>query len=139
MSTELRMTSNRPYLIRGIYEWLCDNGMTPYLAVNAEYPGVDVPRAFVKNGGIVLNIAMEAVQKLVISNADIIFNARFGGVLAHIYLPIKSVCAIYAMENGRGMVFEEEEEDDLESPVAAPVSNAPTKPAKSGSHLKVVK
>ena len=104
------MTSSRPYLIRALYEWLVDNEMTPHVLVDANYPGTSVPQQFVENGKIVLNIGPFAVQGLSIENEAIGFSARFGGVPNHIIVPIGAVQAIYARENGRGMVFTEEDE-----------------------------
>lgn len=104
------MTSSRPYLIRALYEWIVDNEMTPHILVDAAYPGTSVPQQFVENGKIVLNIGPFAVQGLAIENETVGFSARFGGVANHIVVPIGAVQAIYARENGRGMVFAEDEE-----------------------------
>ncbi len=109
-------TSSRPYLLRAFYEWIVDNHATPYIVVNAELPGVSVPQEFVENGRIVLNIAMEAVRDLVLTNEHVAFNARFGGIPHDIYIPIRAVAAVYAKENGRGMVFKETEEDNFPPP-----------------------
>lgn len=103
------MTSSRPYLLRALYEWIVDNEMTPHILVDANHPGTNVPQQFVENGKIVLNIGPFAVQGLAIENESIGFSARFGGVANHIVVPIGAVQAIYARENGRGMVFAEEE------------------------------
>ncbi|HSX20557.1 MAG TPA: ClpXP protease specificity-enhancing factor, partial [Gammaproteobacteria bacterium] len=102
------MISTRPYLIRAFYEWIVDSGCTPHLVVNAELPNVEVPRAYVESGQIVLNIAMPAVQDLSLENDAIRFKARFSGIAHEIYVPVPAVMAIYARENGRGMVFSEE-------------------------------
>lgn len=112
------MTSNRPYLIRALYEWIIDNQMTPYVLLDAEMSGVDVPRQYVEDGKIILNIAPGAVQSLKITNQIIEFNASFSGFPTQVYAPIKAVLAIYARENGRGMVFSQEldEEDEGEPP-----------------------
>lgn len=104
------MLSNKPYFIRAIYEWIVDSKCTPYLLIDAEQPRVDVPEAFVEDGQIVLNIAPEAVTDLFVSNKEVTFVARFSGAPHHIYLPIHSVLAIYAMENEQGMFFDEDEE-----------------------------
>jgi len=111
------MTSTRPYLIRAFYEWITDNQLTPYILVNAEFAGVEVPRQFVENGKIVLNVAAEAIKSLRITNQVIEFNASFSSQVESIYVPIKAVEAIYARENGRGMVFNVEEEEDDEPPL----------------------
>ena len=103
------MTSNRPYLIRAIHEWLIDNQCTPHLLVDAEVEGVEVPRQHVKDGKIVLNLGPNAVEALSIGNQEVSFMARFGGVAQQLSIPIAAVLAIYARENGRGMMFSEEE------------------------------
>lgn len=106
------MTPNRPYLLRALYDWIVDNGMTPYLLVDAEKDGVLVPRDYVDNGRIVLNVAPSAVQRLVLGNDEIRFSARFGGRPQTVELPVFSVVGIYARENGHGMIFPEEEAED---------------------------
>jgi stringent starvation protein B len=103
------MTSNRPYLLRALYEWITDNGLTPHLLVNAELTEVEVPRQYVHEGRIVLNISATAVQGLRLGNDQIEFSARFGGMAYWIRLPPTAVMAIYARENGQGMVFAEEQ------------------------------
>jgi len=108
------MTSTKPYLIRAFYEWINDNKYTPYLVLNATRAGVKVPTTHVEDGKIVLNIAPVAVRDMMIANKCIQFQARFSGVATQIYAPISAVVAIYAQENGRGMVFNEEEYQDDE-------------------------
>lgn len=127
------MTSNRPYLVRALYEWITDNNLTPHLLVNAELAGVDVPRQYVHEGRIVLNINPYAVRGLQLGNDRIEFSARFGGVSHLIRIPTAAVLAIYARENGQGMVFGEE-------PGGDGGDDAPTTP-QSGKKptLKVVK
>ena len=102
------MTSNRPYLIRALHEWILDNKLTPYLMVNAELEGVQVPVQFVEGGKIVLNISPQAVAGLVIGNERIEFSARFRGKSMDVVIPAVAVLAIYAKENGQGMLFKEE-------------------------------
>ena len=101
------LPSTKPYMIRAIHEWCTDNGFTPYIAVNADQ-SVRVPREFVRDGQIVLNIGYEATGNLQIANDAISFQARFGGVARDIYFPVGNVTAIYARENGAGMAFEAE-------------------------------
>jgi stringent starvation protein B len=96
--------STRPYLIRALYEWCTDNGLTPYVAVQVD-DSVQVPREFVKNNEIVLNISFDATSSLKLGNEFIEFKARFGGVAREIIVPIERVIAIYARENGQGMAF----------------------------------
>jgi stringent starvation protein B len=99
------MTSNQPYLLRAFYEWIVDNNLTPYIVVNALYPGVLVPQEHVRDGQIVLNIAPASCNKFVMGNVEISFDARFGGVPRNLLVPCKAVLAIYAKENGAGTVF----------------------------------
>ena len=114
-------TSTRPYLIRALYEWCTDNGFTPYVAVRVD-ESVQVPREYVKDGEIVLNISFDATSALQLGNDFIEFKARFGGKPREILVPVGRVIAIYARENGQGMAFE--------VPKAAPagVEPAPTVP-----------
>lgn len=106
---ELNLTPTRPYLARAIYEWICDNNLTPYLLVDATKPYTDVPTQFVQDGQIVLNIVPHAVHKLHMSNDAITFSARFGGASKDIYVPLNAVLGIYARESGQGMFFDPEE------------------------------
>lgn len=137
------MNSSRPYLIRALYEWIVDNDCTPHLLVNAEYPGVKVPPGFVSDGQIVLNVSPSAVRELAINNDAVSFEGRFGGVAHSLFVPAPAVLAIYARENGQGMVF------DLEPPVTqtevedvedeqGPPDDEPPRPSGRPS-LKVVK
>ncbi len=102
--TAQESTSTRPYLIRALYEWCTDNGLTPYVAVRVD-DSVQVPREFVKDGEIVLNISFDATSALQLGNDFIEFKARFGGKPREILVPIGRVIAIYARENGQGMAF----------------------------------
>jgi len=97
-------TSTRPYLIRALYEWCTDNGFTPYVAVRVD-DSVQVPREYVKDGEIVLNVSFDATSSLQLGNDFIEFKARFGGKPRDILVPIGRVIAIYARENGQGMAF----------------------------------
>lgn len=137
MMSALESTSTRPYLVRALYEWCTDNGLTPYVAVLVD-ERVQVPREFVQNGEIVLNISFDATSGLKLGNEFIEFKARFGGVPRDILVPMDRVVAIYARENGQGMAFPvaatvapEDESDlleaqDAESPALAP-SDAPAR------------
>lgn len=113
MSEQTTFTPTRPYLARAIYEWICDNQLTPYLLVDATQPYIEVPQQFVKDGQIVLNLAPHAVHQLQMSNESISFSARFGGVSKDIYIPISAVLGIYARENGQGLFFEPSEYADV--------------------------
>ncbi len=100
----LESTSTRPYLIRALYDWCTDNGLTPYVAVLVD-DTVHVPREYVKNGEIVLNISFDATSSLKLGNDFIEFKARFAGTAREIMVPVSRVIAIYARENGQGMAF----------------------------------
>lgn len=112
------MKSSRPYLARALYEWLLDNELTPHFVVDATQSGVEVPEQFVQNGQIVLNAAPTAVRDLHMENDAISFHARFGGKPMQVMIPIDALVALYARENGVGMVFGQE--PVLETPEAAP-------------------
>lgn len=133
------MIATKPYLIRAFYEWIVDSGCTPHIVVNAEEEHVEVPRAFVESGQIVLNIAMPAVQNLSLKNDAISFQARFSGVAHEIFVPVHAVVAIYARENGRGMVFSEEDDGGDGDTVPPPEKGTTTKESKGKGHLTVVK
>ena len=129
------MSSNRPYLIRALYDWIVDNEMTPHLLVDAEAKGVVVPRQFVQDGRIVLNISPGAVRELDLGNEEIVFGARFGGMAMEVRVPPRTILGIYAKENGRGMLFPEEDQEQ------DPPTDEPLPPGPGGKKptLKVVK
>lgn len=137
------MTSNQPYLLRAFYEWIVDNNLTPYLVVDVNVPGIQVPMEHAKDGQIVLNVSPSACGKLNMGNIDVSFEARFGGMAKVINVPCKAVLAIYAKENGAGTVFSAEEEFTEEFPEAAtvepPADPAKTKTKKGRPTLTVVK
>lgn len=99
------MSSTKPYLIRAIHEWCVDNGLTPYLVVQVD-AHTRVPREYVRDGQIVLNISPEATHRLVMGNDEIVFQTRFSGAPFQVSVPVPTVAAIYARENGQGMAFE---------------------------------
>jgi len=125
------MTSNRPYLLRALYEWITDNGLTPHVLVDASYDGVDVPEHAIQQGKVVLNIASSATEHLRLENDTILFKARFSGQPYKITVPMASVIAIYARENGQGMMFAQ---DDEPPPSADDPGDSTPR-----SHLKIVK
>jgi stringent starvation protein B len=139
------MTPSRPYLVRALQEWMVDNNFTPYIVVDAGVQGVQVPQDFVSDGQIILNISPSAVRGLIISNDAIDFNARFGGVPMRVYVPIVAVLAIYARENGQGMVFGAEpgapqpDDDPPLKPVTKPEEQPAEPQPKAKPSLKVVK
>ena len=107
------MTSSKPYLLRALYQWIIDNDMTPYVLVDAHADeSVQVPREYVKDGEIVINISPSACRDIEFSNDSVHFDASFSGVIEHLHLSMESIMAIYSFENGRGMVFDEEEDDE---------------------------
>ena len=140
-----KFSSNKPYLFRAIYEWILDNDATPYLVVDANTPDVMVPHQFVKDGQIVLNASPSAIDNWFIDNKAISFSARFSGKAENIFLPMSSLLAIYAQENGAGMAFQKDEEElplddaisenEQEELEVQPSAKKTTK----GSHLKVIK
>lgn len=130
----VRMTSNRPYLLRAIYEWIADNGLTPYLLVDATVDGLQVPPPAVKDGRVVLNIAGRAVAQLELGNDEVRFMARFSGVSQVVRVPLPAVLAIYAQETGQGMMLPLGDED-AEASSAPPPDDEPTR----RSHLRVIK
>ena len=103
------MTSRKPYLIRGLYEWLLDNEVTPYILVDTCDDQVSIPEGIATDGKVVLNLAPGAIQNLEMTNQYLSFSARFNGVAQDVYCPMNSVLAIYARENGEGMMFSIEE------------------------------
>jgi stringent starvation protein B len=137
--------SRRPYLLRAMLDWIVDCGYTPHLIVDATPDVVQVPRQFVKEGRIVLNISASATQAFQIGAAAVEFSARFGGVGHSIRVPVEHVLGIYARETGQGMVFTEEAGSlPAESGAAGPGSEPPDPPAPAPDRpkrpsLKVVK
>ncbi|WP_456372622.1 ClpXP protease specificity-enhancing factor [Thiolapillus sp.] len=129
------MTSNRPYLIRAIWQWISDNNLTPHLLVNADAEGVEIPRQFVEDGRIVLNVSASAARDLELENDYISFGARFSGTPMNVLVPVSAVLGIYARENGQGMLFPEEEGGD--TPPEQPDDSTP--PPGGRPSLKVVK
>lgn len=121
---ELNVTPTRPYLVRAIYEWICDNNLTPYLLVDATKPYTDVPQQFVQDGQIVLNIVPHAVHMLNMSNEAVTFSARFGGVSKDIYVPMNAVLGLYARENGQGLFFDPDEYANVQMDEDALKSNS---------------
>lgn len=126
----------KPYLVRALYDWIVDNDLTPYLMVDAERPEVVVPRQYVQDGKIILNLKPHAVSGLALGDRNIAFSARFGGTPVQIDIPLPAVLALYAKETGKGMVFDPEEESDVTPP---PEPSPPSPPKTKAPFLKVVK
>ena len=106
------MNSTRPYLFQAFYNWIVDNQCTPYTVVDATVENVSVPIQYVEDGKIVLNIAPSAIRDFNIDQAALSCRARFGGEALDVYVPARAIIAIYAKENGRGMVFSDDDDDD---------------------------
>lgn len=137
----MAQVTTKPYLLRAIYEWCVDQGYTPYLAVVADERTV-VPRQYVKDGQIILNIGPEAAHQLQLGNELVTFAARFGGVAQNLSIPVSQVAAIYARENGHGMGFEVGQQpvaEETPAQAAAPLSDDPDKPSGSRPRLVRVK
>ena len=129
------MTSNRPYLLRALYQWIGDNRMTPHILVDAAVPGVEVPEHAIQKGKVILNIDQAAVRDLELGNEWLTFNARFSGRQHQVSVPVEAVLAIYSKENGQGMMFAQE--DEASPPDGSDPDGGP-KPTRR-PHLKVVK
>lgn len=143
-----RMTSKRPYLLRALYAWIADNGMTPHLVVDAMRPGVQVPPFAVNDGRVVLNVAERAVVGLELGNDAITFTARFGGVSHPVRVPVSAVLLIYARETGHAMALPDDADeietegeaiDDGEIPGDDDGGSDPSPPPRRGGHLRIVK
>jgi stringent starvation protein B len=147
--TPVPMSSNRPYLLRAIYDWISDNNLTPYVLVDATVSGVRVPPQVIKNGQVVLNLAMRAVANLDLGNEWISFQARFSGASQTIQIPVQAILALYAQENGQGMMFPADEEggdtpppsppEPDDTPPAPAADDGGEKPRRGAPHLRVVK
>jgi len=135
---EKPISSKRPYLLRAMHEWMSDNGLTPHIVVDAGREGVQVPTEHVQNGKIILNVSYEATEAFQLSNEQLTFTARFGGVARPISVPCDAVMGIYARESGQGMIFTD---DELPAPPEQPGqgdSDGDDEPPGRG-HLKIVK
>ncbi len=142
------MTDSKPYLIRAIYEWICDNDQTPYLYVDTRLQGLLLPEHLYTDNPLILNISPSACQNLQLTNEDITFQARFSGQAFDIYLPIRAIMAIVARENGQGMTFEvtlDESDSDVDTDSennenkTEKNSNDQEKPKQKKGGLKVVR
>jgi stringent starvation protein B len=141
----METTPTKPYMIRALYEWCLDNGLTPHLMVKVD-SDTRVPMGYVKDGEIVLNINFSATKGLQMENDAITFSARFGGVSSNIYIPMRAVRGIFARENGQGMFFEPEVQAEVPQTAGEPqatneagADEPPSPPPKGRPSLKVVK
>ncbi len=141
--TDVEMSPSKPYLLRAFYEWIVDNSCTPHIMVDTTVANVTVPSQYIEDDRIVLNISPLAVKEFLIDNVAVQFAARFASKLYKIYVPINAVIAIYARENGRGMVFGDDDDDSQGEPppTATPPSGTGTTTTKPKGKpiLKVVK
>jgi stringent starvation protein B len=137
------MNSQRPYLVRAIHEWICDNGETPVILVDVSHPGVRVPGAYVNDGRIVLNVSPQATDGLNIGNDKIAFSARFGGLPESVELPVAAVLAVYSRESQHGMLFAVGEDGEIASSGLddddGPDDDGPGGAPRDRSHLRVIK
>ena len=135
----LKTPPKRPYLLRAMHQWITDSGHTPHVIVDAERSGSEVPRAYVQEGKIVLNLSYTATQRLKIDNDVVEFDARFAGVVHHVRFPVSAVLGVYARETGEGMMFGEQDAGPETPPPSGPA------PAEEGGtpakrpQLRVVK
>lgn len=131
------MLSRKPYFLRAMHQWIAESGLTPHIVVDANVEGVEIPAGYAQDGKIVLNVSYEATQGLEIGKEAVEFSARFGGVARQLRVPLAAVLAIYAHENGQGMLFDAEDEVENAAPGDAP------KPGGEGGGkkptLKVIK
>ncbi len=135
------MKPRRPYLLRALHEWITDSGETPHIVVDANAPGVTIPRQYVKDGKIVLNVSFTATQLLKLGNDHVSFEARFSGVSFAVLVPVKAVLGIYARETGQGMIFPEgdADPDPGDPPPAASAGKPAAAPPSKRPKLQVVK
>jgi len=140
-------TSRRPYLLRAMHEWISDNGMTPYIVVDANQQNVEVPREYVQDGKIILNVSYTAANTLELGNEWVMFDARFSGNPFNISIPVSAILAIYAKETGQGLIFDEEDEQpdppfklsDVSETSGSTSDSKKTPPKKGPPSLRVVK
>ncbi len=138
------MKSRRPYLLRAMHEWISDSDCTPHIVVDASMKGVDVPRQYVRDGKIVLNLSWNATGQLSMGSDEICFNGRFGGASMTVRVPMDAVLAVYARETGQGMIFAEDESGpapQAPEPAPPPPDRPPEPPQRPAGRakLKVVK
>lgn len=137
------MTSSKPYLLRALYEWILDNDFTPHIIADAEAADADVPAQAIQDGRVVLNISPNATGNLLMENDAVSFKARFGGVSRDIWLPMHAILAIYARENGQGMMFAggDDDEDPTSPPDGddGPGGQGPGGSKPDGPRLRLIK
>ena len=141
MSSTPPLPPKRPYLLRAMHQWISDCGNTPHVIVDAERAGPEIPKAYVKEGKIVLNLSFTSTQRLKLGNADVEFDARFSGVVHHVSFPVAAVMGIYARETGEGMVFSDQDlgPEPPRGPTATEEGSGTSAPGRARPQLKVVK
>jgi len=132
------MLTSRPYLLRAMYEWIVENQLTPYVLVSADYPEVEVPQRYVQNNKILLNVSPKAVRDLRLEDYALDFETTFSGIIEYLYVPIRAIESIYAAENGRGMRFESDNDDDPPSLEKRNIKKKNIKKGKERPKLVVV-
>lgn len=133
------MNSSRPYLIRAIYEWIVDNDATPHMLIDTTIEGVVVPTEYIENNKIILNVGPMAANHLELGNDHIEFAARFAGKAMTVHVPTSAVLAVYARENGQGMVFSNDEVPADENKGGANASHVKKASTSKKPALRVVK
>jgi stringent starvation protein B len=136
------MNPRRPYLLRAMHEWISDSSCTPHIVVDASAPGVEVPRHYVRDGKIILNVSWTATAQLKMTNDDVSFQGRFGGASMMVRVPLAAVLAIYARETGQGMIFTEDDGKAAPATSGQEPPDEPRPPSSGGpkrAKLKVVK
>ena len=129
-------TSRRPYLLRAMHEWMTDNNQTPHIVVDAGVHGVEVPRQYVQDGKIILNVSYHATQALSMTNHEVRFSARFGGNSYHVVIPVQAVVGVYARETGQGMIFGDEDGAPAPPPSSPDTPTPPTSSPTDGADEK---
>ncbi len=149
--SDIISSSRRPYLLRAMHEWISDNMQTPYIVVDANEEGVEVPREHVQDGKIILNVSYSAANVLELGNEWVMFQARFSGVSQSIAVPVKAIYAIYSNETGQGLIFEDEGDEINPPPTGTDVPTSKLSSVKTAnkidkkpssdkpSHLRVIK
>jgi stringent starvation protein B len=123
-----------------MHEWISDSHQTPHIVVDASLSGVEVPRQYVQNGKIILNVSTSATSNLTLGNDFVRFRARFGATTHEVIVPIGAVLGIYARETGQGMIFSEADAPPPQpSPPVPPDAPPPSDTKRSKPTLKVVK
>ncbi len=136
MNGESQIPQQRPYLLRAMHEWMTDAGHTPHIVVDTTVEGVEIPRQFVDEDKLILNISYAATGKLELGNAAVAFDARFGGTACRVRIPLSAILGIYARETGQGLIFNTDEYKTEDSGA----TQAADEPSPSGRpHLKLIK